>query len=147
MLVLVALLLGYVGIVKHFEIPHVLVLDFRDGSRPLCLPFLTTEDSRSDTTSANTADWKNRGPDGQGGHLLSFDIVREGEITDISVQTCHGCGGWFWLCPDPRCSGRQTFETINSSTRRAWAATNGGPNVTAIFQVKYTIKQQFCLGN
>jgi hypothetical protein len=61
------------------------------------------------TTNKNE-NWKDRGGDGHGGNLLSYDIVAPGAITAVRPKLCAGCGAHFWPCPDPRCSGRGTFD-------------------------------------
>jgi hypothetical protein len=94
-------------------------------------------ESRYVTTNKNQ-DWKDRGGDGHGGNLLSYDIVAPGPITSVVPRLCAGCGAHFWPCPDPRCSGRGTFERINENTYRAWAATDGDPNVTVAWDVNYS---------
>lgn len=84
-------------------------------------------------------EWRAAGGDGQGGTLLFYDVAVPGRILSVGVIRCTGCGGWFWLCPDPRCGGRPLVEMIDASHARLWAATNSGDATSTTFSVKYQL--------
>jgi hypothetical protein len=87
--------------------------------------------------SVAKSEWHPAGGDGQGGTLLFYDIEVPGRIVAVNVARCTGCGGWFWLCPDPRCGGRQLVEMTGPNRARVWAATNNGDATSTTFDVRY----------
>lgn len=144
--ILLLLVMGYLGVVKHLEIPNVVKVDFREGAREICVPWWKRSMPHVDSTTTNRSDWKDRGGDGHGGNLVSYDITRPGTITSTGLKSCAGCGGHFWMCPDPRCSGRATFEKVDDHTTRAWAALDDSSNFTVAFDVNYTTSEGLCWG-
>lgn len=92
-------------------------------------------------------DWTNRGGDGRGGNLVSVDLPAPGPLVgEPTIIESHGIGGHFWMCPDPRCDGRRTFERVNDNTSRAWAATDGEPGATVRFKVEYVATTKVACG-
>lgn len=88
--------------------------------------------------SINKPDWKNQGGDGHGGTLVSYDLTAPARIDDVTLTSCHGCGGHFWLCnvQEPRCK-RPLIEPLNDTTWRVWAATDDSSATTTVFLVQY----------
>lgn len=155
-LLLFVLLVIANGDAKHLKIDDIVEIDFRDGQKGICLPFWSSPHTGSISPIAEKGHpgaallWRDAGPDGHGGNIVSADITPPAlptvAITSVAVASCSGCGGHFWACPDPRCPAHQTLERVDSTHWRAWAATDDGNFASMTFTVNYSYSTPFCIG-
>jgi hypothetical protein len=116
---------------------------------PIPLPspspcFAPRSTDHTTATQVTYTAWKPVGPDGQGGTILSYDLVAPGgaSIKNASFRSCSGCGNWLWLCPEPRCPNYPTVQRVNDTHWTAWAATSGASGAVPTYEIVYTTTEQ-----
>ena len=142
------------GGVKSIDLKYV-KFEFNESPlQRLCFPMWKTDETvtTDKTLSKATAnigqslgDWHIEGADGFGGTLLSYTFHADGRISSVTVASCSGCGGHFWLCPDARCGGRPAIASSSTGDWIAYAATDGAPATSTTYRVVHTRTKGMCL--
>ena len=99
-----------------------------------------------DTAGKLLGDWSIIGDDGYGGTILSytFSAPNASQITNVEFGRCDGCVHT-WVCPDPRCRGRNRIEHQGDGPWVAYAATDGAPAATMHYTISYNKVTARCI--
>jgi hypothetical protein len=151
---LLILILLINGDIKSIDLKFIKIEFAAAPLQRLCFPMWKTDEpaTRDVTLSKATAndgpvlgDWHIEGSDGNGGTVLSYKFHVDGRISGVSVLSCSGCGGHFWLCPDARCGNRPTVASSPNGEWIAYAATDGAPATSTTYHVSYVRTKGKCL--